>query len=129
MPTSSSSSVRATGHEAFEHFRHGLATGEWDDFLAMLTGDFVFYFPMGPYQGRNEGKDRAREFFDYVSEAFDEGLEVTLDNVLQNENTVMFEFRDEGTLHGEPYQNRVALAFDVRGDKICGYREYFGLTD
>jgi len=129
MSSSSTSSVCATGREAFEHFRYGLATGEWDDFLAMLTDDFVFYFPRGPYQGHNEGKDCAREFFDYVSEAFDDGLEVTLDNVLHNETTVMFEFRDEGTLHGEPYQNRVALAFDVRGDKICGYREYFGLTD
>jgi ketosteroid isomerase-like protein len=126
---SRSDSPLDTGREAFEHFRHGLATGEWDDFLAMLTDDFVFYFPMGPYQGRNEGKERAREFFDYVSAAFDEGLEVTLDTVLHNETTVMFEFRDEGTLHGEPYQNRVAVAFDVRGDKICGYREYFGLTD
>jgi hypothetical protein len=26
----------------------------------------------------------------------------------------------------EPYANRIAVSFDVRGNKICGYREYFG---
>lgn len=27
---------------------------------------------------------------------------------------------------GTPYKNRVAVAFDIRDDKICAYREYFG---
>ena len=26
----------------------------------------------------------------------------------------------------KPYRNRVAIAFDFRGDQVCGYREYFG---
>jgi len=38
----------------------------------------------------------------------------------------VFEFRDEGVMRGQPYKNRVAVAFDVRDDKICAYREYFG---
>lgn len=43
----------------------------------------------------------------------------------------MFEFKDEGTmvLPGalpRPYKNRVAIAVDFRGDRVCGYREYFG---
>jgi ketosteroid isomerase-like protein len=41
-------------------------------------------------------------------------------------NTFVYEFRDEGTLRGEPYRNRVAISLDVCGGKICGYREYFG---
>lgn len=113
--------------QAFEHFTQGLATGEWQNFLDMLTDDFTFWFPMGKFQGLNTGKERAKEFFEYVSEAFKPGLKLTsLDNITSNEKTVIFEFRDEGNLFGQPYKNRVAVAFDVRGDQICSYREYFG---
>ena len=113
-------------HQAFRHFTQGLATGEWQPFVDMLTEDFTFWFPVGPYHGLNVGKDRAIAFFQYVSEAFNQGLSATLDRVTSNETTVVFEFRDEGFLRGEPYKNRIAVSFDVRGNKICSYREYFG---
>lgn len=113
-------------HQAFEHFTHGLATGEWNSFMDMLSDDFTFWFPMGQYHGLNVGKERVYEFFQYVSEAFKPGLSVALDRITSNESTVVFEFRDEGWLRGEPYKNRVAVSFDVRGNKICAYREYFG---
>jgi len=75
----------------------------------------------------NVGKERAKEFFTYVSESFHPGIQLSsLDHVTSNETTVVFEFRDEGLLLGKPYKNRVAVSFDVRGDKICSYREYFG---
>ncbi|MBE9198895.1 MULTISPECIES: nuclear transport factor 2 family protein [unclassified Nodularia (in: cyanobacteria)] len=113
--------------KAFEHFTHGLATGNWEAFLDMLTEDFTFWFPMGKFHGLNEGKDRAREFFQYVSQSFNSGLQLTsLDSVTSNATTVVFEFRDEGLLFNQPYKNRVAVSFDVRGEKISGYREYFG---
>jgi ketosteroid isomerase-like protein len=92
----------------------------------MLTEDFSFWFPTGPFHGLNTGKERAREFLQYVSTSFPEGLFVSLERVMSNETTVVFEFRSEGKLRGEAYKNRVAVSFDVRGDKICGYREYFG---
>ncbi len=113
-------------HQAFEHFTHGLATGEWNQFLDMLTEDFSFWFPMGKFHGLNVGKDKAKAFFQYVSESFQGGLTLTLDCVTSNETTVVFEFRDQGMLLGQPYKNRLAVSFDVREDKICGYREYFG---
>jgi ketosteroid isomerase-like protein len=113
--------------QAFNYFTHGLSTGDWEPFLDMLTDDFTFWFPMGKFHGLNEGKDRAREFFQYVSESFSSGLNLTsLDRVTSNETTVVFEFRDEGLLFNQPYKNRVAVSFDIRGDKVCGYREYFG---
>lgn len=111
---------------AFEYFTHGLATGEWNSFIDILTEDFTFWFPVGPYHGLNVGKERAIAFFQYVSQAFSKGLTLTLDRVTSNETTVVFEFRDEGLMWEKPYKNRVAVSFDVRGDKICGYREYFG---
>ena len=125
--TEASENTLKVAQKAFEHFIHGLASGEWNAFLDMLAEDFTFWFPMGKYYGLNVGKKRAQEFFQYVSEVFSPGLTLTsLDSVTSNETTVVFEFRDEGLLMGEPYKNRVAVAFDVRGDKICGYREYFG---
>jgi ketosteroid isomerase-like protein len=113
-------------HQAFGHFTHGLATGEWQPFVDMLTEDFTFWFPVGKYHGLNTGKERALEFFKYVTETFRPGLSLTLDRVTSNETTVVFEFRDEGLMRGEPYKNRIAVSFDIRGDKICCYREYFG---
>lgn len=112
--------------QAFKNFTHGLATGEWNQFLDMLTDDFTFWFPVGPYHGLNVGKERAQEFFKYVSEAFNQGLFLTLERITSNESTVVFEFRDEGLMWGQPYKNRVAVSLDVRDHKICGYREYFG---
>jgi ketosteroid isomerase-like protein len=113
-------------HQAFGYFTHGLATGEWNQFVDMLTEDFNFWFPVGKYHGLNVGKERALEFFEYVTQTFSPGLSFTLDRVTSNETTVVFEFRDEGLMRGEPYKNRIAVSFDVRGDKICAYREYFG---
>lgn len=111
---------------AFQYFTHGLETGDWQPFLEMLSDDFWFWFPVGPYHGLNIGKKRAMEFFEYVAQTFPEGLVVSLDRMTSSETTVVFEFCDQGTLRGEPYKNRVAVSFDVRADKICGYREYFG---
>jgi ketosteroid isomerase-like protein len=124
--TQGSDNTLKVAHQAFGHFTHGLATGEWNQFVHMLTEDFTFWFPVGKYHGLNVGKERVIEFFEYVSETFSPGLSVTLDRVTSNETTVVFEFRDEGLMRGEPYKNRIAVSFDVRVDKICAYREYFG---
>ncbi len=112
--------------QAFQHFTHGLATGDWQAFIAMLTDDFTFWFPLGAYAGDNVGKERAIAFFQYVAETFNQGLTLTLDTVTYNDTTVVFQFRDEGVLWGNPYKNRVAVSFDVRDDKMCAYREYLG---
>lgn len=112
---------------AFEHFKHGLATGQWEPFLGMLTDDFTLYFPTGKYQGLNVGKARAAEFLRFVSETFKEGLLITeVISVTSSATTVGFECRVEGKLGEQPYKNRVAIFLDVCGDKICAFREYFG---
>ncbi len=116
----------AVAQKAFEHFTNGLGTGKWQPFLDMLSEDFYFWFPVGKFHGLNVGKERAKEFFQYVAEAYSEGLEITVERVTSNNSTVVFEFRDQGAMWGHPYKNRVAVSFDIRGDKICAYREYFG---
>jgi ketosteroid isomerase-like protein len=123
----SSENTLKVAHQAFENLQNGLATGEWNPLLDLLTEDIAFWFPVGPYHGLNVGKERAKAFFLYVSEVFGQTIRLTsLERVTSNETTVVFEFRDEGMMRSEPYKNRIAVSFDVRGDKICGYREYFG---
>ncbi|WP_019506305.1 nuclear transport factor 2 family protein [Pleurocapsa sp. PCC 7319] len=125
--TESSENTLKVAHQAFANLQHGLSTGDWNPMLDLLTEDFTFWFPVGPYHGLNEGKAKAQDFFQYVSEVFEQSIKLTsLDRVTHNETTVVFEFRDEGRMWQEPYKNRIAVSFDVRGDKICGYREYFG---
>ncbi len=125
-------STEAKGGEAFEKFRHGLKTSQWREFTELLTDDFTFHFPQGRWRGEHRGKEKALEFFCYVTSVFPGGITVTsLDRVLVSGDTVMFEFKDEGemVLQGagpKPYRNRVAIAFDFRGEQISGYREYFG---
>ena len=128
--TQTADHVIRVARDAFDAFARGLSTGEWDDWLGRLSDDFVFYFPSGRYAGRNEGRARAAEFFGYVRTVYPEGLFATLDGVTSNETTAVFEFRDQGLMRlpsgDRDYKNRVAVAFDVRGDEITGYREYFG---
>lgn len=115
-----------TAQQALQHLLHGVGTGEWESFWAMVSDDIVFWFPVGPYHGHNQGKERLQEFCLYVSQTFGQGLTYTVERVTSNATTVVFEIRDEGLMRGEPYKNRVALSFDVKDGKICGYREYFG---
>ena len=120
---------KVVAEEAFVDFKAGLATGEWGPFLARLSEDFTFHFPLGQYQGLNEGKDKATEFFAFVSKVYPEGL--FIDEVLgvtADGARVIFEFKDHGLMFGKPYANQVAISLDVCGEQICGYREYFGLV-
>ncbi len=120
---------KAVAEEAFVDFKAGLATGEWGPFLARLADDFTFHFPLGQYQGLNEGKDKAAEFFAFVSKVYADGLFVDeVSGVTADGTRVVFEFSDHGLMFGKPYANKVAISLDVCGEQICGYREYFGLV-
>lgn len=119
--------AQTVADQAFYHLTQGLASGQWEPFFNQLADDITFSFPMGKYVGSHQGKDKAIEFFRYVSTAFPQGLTVT--EVLRrtrSDSTFVYEFRDEGSLRGAPYKNRVAISLDVCGTRICGYREYFG---
>jgi ketosteroid isomerase-like protein/uncharacterized protein (DUF1330 family) len=120
---------KAVAEEAFADFRSGLATGEWGPFLDRLSDDFTLHFPLGKFQGMNHGKERAAEFFAFVSQVYPDGLEIEEVLGVTAEGTrVVFEFKDRGVMFGKPYNNQVAISLDVCGEQICAYREYFGLV-
>ena len=117
-----------TAEAAFQDFSQGLATGNWQPFLGWLTEDFCFSFPVGVFKGKNIGKEKAEEFFRFVSDRiFSEGLTLTLRQITHNETTVVFEVDSTGKMMGQPYDNQAAIAFEVRGNQICSYREYLSV--
>jgi ketosteroid isomerase-like protein len=120
--TQASENTLKVAQQGFDNLMYGFATSDWAPLLNLLTDDFTFWFPIGAYHGLNVGKDRAKEFFQYVTEVFGQTVKLTsLERVTSSETTVVFEFRDEGMMLGQPYKNRIAISFDVRDDKICGY--------
>ena len=127
MSTAASSETVKIAQVAFRDFAEGLASGEWSPFLARVSEDFTFWFPAGPFKGQNTGKERAQAFFAMVSKVFPEGLTLTINRVMSQENTVLFEVRSQGLMLGHPYENQAAISFDIKGEKVCGYREYLGV--
>lgn len=127
MPEASAKTLQIA-EIAFQAFSHGLTNGEWTPFLEQLSDDFAFWFPAGPFKGWNYGRERAQEFFALVSQLFPAGLTLTIQQIGSNPTTVVFEVRSQSSLMGQPYQNQAAIAFEVKDDKICGYREYLGVV-
>lgn len=124
-----SSSTLAVAEQGFERFKHGLATGEWELFLEMLTEDCSFFFPAGSYKGLHHSKVMLAKFLHYATESvFKKGLSLTLQRISSSETTVIFEVYSEGEMWEKPYQNQAAIAFDIEGDKICSYREYLAVV-
>jgi hypothetical protein len=75
-----------------------------------------------------QGKDKAKQFLNYVSQqVFTTGLFLTVERITSNENTVVFEVQSQGLMFNQPHANQAAISFDVRGNRICGYREYLSV--
>ena len=117
----------ALGQHAWEAFSKGMATMDWADFLALLTDDFEFFFPQGEWNGLHKGKAKAEEYFALCKKIAPGGFTIVdLMSTTVNEDTVVFEFKDEAMMFGNAYKNRVALSWTFRGEQICNQREYFG---
>ncbi|MGC1306457.1 MAG: nuclear transport factor 2 family protein [Phormidesmis sp.] len=127
MSIATSPETMKIAEAAFKDFSQGLASGEWSPFLDRLSEDLTFWFPAGPFKGLNTGKARAKEFFAMVSKVFPQGLSLTVERVMSQGNTVLFEVRSQGSMLGHPYENQAAISFDIKGEKVCGYREYLGV--
>ena len=121
--------VRQVALKAWRRNADGHATGDFEPWCSMLADDVVVSMPLGPFRGDNHGIAAAREVYGAIAAAkprlvYEEPLRIS-----QSGTTVVIEFNDHGTIAGFPYHNRIAASFDVRGDKIASYREYFGDID
>jgi ketosteroid isomerase-like protein len=127
MPATNSETLQVA-QAAFQDYARGLSTGEWQPFLDRLSDDFTFWFPAGPFKGTNVGKERITAFLASVPKIFPGGLTLTVEQITSNATTVVFEVQSTGTMGTAPYQNQAAIAFDIRDNKVCCYREYLGVV-
>lgn len=121
--------VTTTALRAWRALADAHDAGDFTAYLDMLTEDYVFSMPLGAFRGEHRGREAAAECYRQIAASdpklvFEEPMRVTREG-----DTVVVEFEDAGTIMGRPYRNRIASSFDVRGDRICGYREYFGDID
>ncbi|WP_204138530.1 nuclear transport factor 2 family protein [Halomicronema sp. CCY15110] len=126
MPAASPATLQAA-QAAFADFTTGLAKGDWQPFLDRVSDDVAFWFPAGPCKGHNQGKAKLAAFLTAVPKVFAGGLTVAVVQITSSDTTVVFEVRSTGTMGGEPYENQAAIAFDIRDQQICAYREYLGV--
>lgn len=113
---------------AFRQWQSGWQTGNFTTFLSMTTDNFNFWSPAGQHRGQfsgAEGKARMVAKTREHSEAKDR-LTLKPYRITSSGNTVVFEFGSVGMLSSKLYKGRNVISLDIEGDKVSGFREYFG---
>lgn len=123
------SSIEKTARNAFDLFAQGWATGDFEPYIAMLAAEMTFWFPMGTHRGQFSGVAGRQEMIAKCRDHTAAGDRLTLHSptfILTDGTSVMFEFEADGLYAGNPYKGHNAIAFEIAGDKVIGFREYFG---
>lgn len=118
--------ILEVANRAFGFLKKGFSDGDFEPYFAMLSEDYTFCLPLEPARGEHRGVEKAREYYRMSK---DTGSWLNLHDpfsVTGNDKTVIFEFEVNGVIEGKDFRNRIAIALDVRGDKISGFREYLG---
>lgn len=119
----------ATARKAFDLFAQGWATGNFDPYIAVLAEEVTFWFPMGTHRGKFSGAEGRQEMIAKCRDHEAAGDRLTFSSphyALSDESSVIFEFESEGLYTGKPYKGHNAIAFEIKDDKVVGFREYFG---
>jgi ketosteroid isomerase-like protein len=132
QPGPDSGQVPRTAQAAYDAFARGWATGDFEPYLAMLTEDFEFSYPLGEHRGRFTGAEGRAHMVDKVRGHSSRGERLTLHpptRVAVTDNTVFFEFDSEGRFGDYVYRGHNVIAFDVKGERISAFREFLGDLD
>lgn len=120
-------SVTSRTSEGFAAFKQALETGRTEDFLAMVTEDFLFFVPL-QLEGWNkeqQGKERFEDLVRFERSVFQMKL-IPL-TLLENEENGMMVFRSEGLLNGRFFHNELVIVFSFEEGRIRSFREYVGM--
>lgn len=132
MSNTDENKVLQTAQTAFRYFQTGWKTGNFDDYLAMITDDFEFSFPHGKLRGIFTGKTGREKMFQKCRDDSASGARLILDEprtTAIDENTVIFEFESTGDFGDYKYHGRNIIVLTIENDKVNGFREYFGDID
>ena len=111
-------------------FQDAWAKNEWDEFLAITTDDFEFYFPNPPHHGMHRGEAGKWMLVDWATGNREAGYlirGVTFAATIAG-NRAVFEVQS-GAVEGDGYRNVEAIVLEVEGDRISALREYWLVLD
>lgn len=117
---------------AFRYFADGWGRGDFASFIAMLADEVEFSFPDGELRGHCFGAEGRERMVAKCLGHARKGERLTLhppSHVTGSGSTVVFEFLAEGMLSGGFFRGEIAIALEVRGAKVVGFREYYGLAE
>jgi hypothetical protein len=119
-----------TAQAAFTAWGKGEATGNYDDFKALLSDEFhIFSHPLGISRGFYQGEAAKEKFQALIASREGAPNMLHFSNIVmtQNESTAVFMFDSRGEVAGGfPYQGWNAIALVIEHEKVVGFREYFG---
>jgi limonene-1,2-epoxide hydrolase len=119
----------AVALEAWRRNGVGHGGGSFEPLYEILHDDVVITMPLGQFRGENHGIAAARQIYEAIAAANPRFVYESPLHVAQQGQTVLIEFDDHGTIAGFPYRNRIVGSYDIRGNKVAAYREYFGDID
>lgn len=124
--------ILPTATVAFERFRTGWETGNFDSYVAMLADEITFSFPTGTHRGLFTGAKGREKMIAKCTDDATSGARLKFSQprtVAVSAKTVIFEFESRGKIGETHYHGRNLIAFDVEDNLINGFREYFGDLD
>lgn len=128
LPPASDQTVEIAA-EALRAFADGYATGDWRSFLDLVTADVHFCLPVPPFEHGGVGRTALATFLRSMTDGGRARLLIESPmRTTAAHGTVVFECRETGHIDGAAIENRLALSFDIVGDRVCALREYLGVT-
>jgi ketosteroid isomerase-like protein len=118
---------------AFRGIQRGAATGDWDDFVALLAEDVRIMIPVpateeNAPEGVLRGKDIARQMFSTRHVEKVRGALLEGKRIAGNGPLVMIESRVEGNLGGEDVANHFVFVFEITDGEVASMYEYASWT-
>jgi ketosteroid isomerase-like protein len=107
---------------AMNHWIIGAATGDWTRLIELLDPAVTFHVPVEGFAGVRHGTDDAVRFFEWLAATV--RADLVVHSVLTGESGVAFEVQVTGTMHEEPFVQRLCLVFEMRGGLVVNFREY-----
>jgi limonene-1,2-epoxide hydrolase len=116
--------MASTPTQVVEAFCDAIADGDLDKVIAFFTEDAVYHnIPLDPVVGPAAIRATLESFTGAV-----ESLEFRMLAIAANGNTVLTERVDVFNFPSSSIELPVMGTFDIAGDKISGWRDYFDLN-
>lgn len=120
--------VLALAQQVFAAQQQGIRTGDWSDFLALLSDDIEFRAPSPhvPEAGLHGKAAVAALLHKFATELAVRGELIQQEPIVTNATTVAFEFLAQGQMAGETVAYAMVVFYEIHHGKVKRLREYIG---